>query len=137
MGKYLLVGKHRLTEVQRNLLERIGYDEMVAHIGKVIGADNVIDYAMDFDADIVVTGVPYHILLPIVVKASRLNKKVFAFFVADRHKVENREECNGKYDVIVRRGDGYMCGRTIAVEMITDVELKKKVVVTTGGLSWA
>jgi len=129
-GRFLLVGRHNLTERQKELLKKVGLEKMVTRIETVNNPIQVVAEAKRTGAEaIVVQGLPMHIMASIINSASREGMPVLAFEMEQVGLVSNESEIPENAEVVLPSREGTIrILRTARLVMLKRVVIEKEVV---------
>ena len=132
MSKYIVIGRHRFTPVQEELLRKAGLVEEVARIQQLEDINAVVQRAAQESAAIVVQALPMHLLAQLLSAANRAGVSVYAFKIEAVATVPMNEECPAEADVVIPdpRSGNKRCSRTVALQRLKRIVVEAEDVVT-------
>ena len=125
--RFITIGRHEYTPLQRKLLEKTGLTEEVKRVVQVDDVREVVGEAEKLGAVIVIQALPMHVLAQLLQAASRAGIPVYSFRIEAITTVGINETCPKECDIEISdpRSGNKRCSRTAALQRL------KRIVVDT------
>lgn len=122
---FVVVGRHNFTDVQRDLLERVGLKKEVYRFQTVENVANVVVKAKELGVNvIVVQGLPVPLLIDLVQRAKKEGVNVYVFKTEAVGIFEDMEQAKQHGDVIIpSREGGFRVLKTVALQRVLRAEI--------------
>jgi len=132
MTKYIVIGRHKFTDKQVRILEKVGLTEEIERIAKLEDINSVVQKAKENNAVILVQALPMHILAQLLSNASRNGIEVYAFKIEAVTTVGINEKCPEECDIEIPdpRSGNKRCSKTVALQRLKRIIVEAEDVAT-------
>jgi len=131
--RYIVIGRHRFTPVQIQLLQKLGLTEEVARVQQISDVADVLKLAKEKGADaIVIQALPMHLLAQLLTVANRANIPVYGFRIEAVTIVPITQRCPAEADVEIPdpRSGNKRCSKTLALQRLKRIVVEAEDVAT-------
>jgi len=118
---YVLIGKHELTSVQKELVSKAGLGEEICKFDNIKNVMDVVMFCRKNNCNVLVEGLPVGLMAELVTVARRYKVKVYTFDTRTVFVVNNGSKCPSYCDVVLERGDKVVCKMTVSLREVTKV----------------
>ena len=130
--RYITIGRHKFTDKQVQLLEKVGLTEEVERVVKLEDINSVVQKARENNAVILVQALPMHILAQLLNSAQRQGIEVYAFKIEAVATVPIDHKCPSDCDIEIPdpRSNNKRCSKTVALQRLKRIVVEAEDVAT-------